>query len=111
MTATTMVVASISMMFGFFLSRAWSEHARRAESTQTAREIAARVHDVRQPIQAIELYASALLRRVEGEEAREMIARIHQAVAESQSRLSNLAHGSATRSAADRSDTASAEET
>ena len=47
-------------------------------------------HDLRQPIQAIELYAAAVARRVESAEVQELIEKIHAAVADAQRRLSEL---------------------
>lgn len=45
-------------------------------------------HDINQPVQAIELYASVLERRISDAEARELLGKIREAVAQIRTRLS-----------------------
>lgn len=45
------------------------------------------VHDVSQPVQAIEMYAAALERRVESEETVQLVMKIREAVAELRARI------------------------
>jgi signal transduction histidine kinase len=59
----------------------------------THERLAAYAHSLRQPIQAIELYASALERRVETVESKDFLARIHACVADAQARLTQLVKG------------------
>ncbi|KAF0182620.1 MAG: hypothetical protein FD124_166 [Alphaproteobacteria bacterium] len=96
MIALMLAVASASATFGFLVSYAWTGRLHRRARERATQEIAARVHDVRQPIQAIELYASAISRRIETEDAREIVARLHLAVADLHARLSDLAQGVST---------------
>jgi light-regulated signal transduction histidine kinase (bacteriophytochrome) len=91
MTAWMLAVAMGSATFGILVSRAWSDRAHRRDRERAAREVAARAHDMRQPVQAIELYAAAIARRVETEDTRELIARLHLAVADLQDQLTDLA--------------------
>lgn len=51
---------------------------------------AALAHDLSQPIQAIELFASALERRVDTDEAKQLVARIRESVAELRARLAKF---------------------
>ena len=51
---------------------------------------AALAHDLSQPIQAIELYASALERRVDTEETRKLVARIRESVSDLRTRLAEF---------------------
>ncbi len=108
MTAWMFAVAIGSAMFGALVSRAWCDRAHRRDRERAALEVAARAHDLRQPAQAIELYASAIARRVDTEEVRDVIARLHLAVADLQARLTDLAYGAAAPEASERERTRTA---
>lgn len=86
MLAMLVGAAALSAGVTFFVTRWWTSRAMKSAAVG-ARNFA---HDMRQPIQAIELYASALERRVQTDEERDIIARIHACIANAQARLARL---------------------
>ena len=73
-----------------YLEASWRPSGERDNRVSAAARLSECAHDLRQPIQAIELYASAVARRVESEEAQKLIEKIHAAVADAQQRLAEL---------------------
>lgn len=73
-----------------YLEATWRPSGERASRVSATARLFECAHDLRQPIQAIELYASAVGRRVDSAEALALIAKIHDAVADAQRRLSEL---------------------
>jgi len=92
MIAFAVVCATVAAVLGmFFCVQSWIGRAIRTRAADIARaRIAAYAHDLRQPIQAIELYASALERRLESEEGKVILTRLHACVADSQARLAQI---------------------
>lgn len=73
-----------------YLEASWRPSAEGANRVSAAARLSECAHDLRQPIQAIELYASAVGRRVDSVEAQQLIGKIHAAVADAQRRLAEL---------------------
>jgi hypothetical protein len=93
MTTLILSVALTCAATGFLVARLWSNRTIRRERERLAGEVVARVHDARQPIQAIELYIAALERRLQSEEERQLASQIRLAIAQAHTQLKTLEQG------------------
>jgi len=94
LTAFFAVTAILGAVAGLVLARGRLHALVLQRAAELTRErLAGYAHSLHQPIQAIELYASALERRVEAAEVRDILARIHDCVAEAKARLAHLVKG------------------
>lgn len=104
-----LVVALAAAAIGSLLSYIWVTQAYRRPNVLSAQTLAARVHDMRQPIQAIELYTSALERRLATDADRHLASCIHLAITELHARLADLSRDAGLSVAAERSPLPSAD--